>query len=184
MKKCTTFLCIALFAMTTSLHASNGNSGTPASLSGKAVCNGKACTIRPLATAPPNDAEAIIRKNIADFSANLVAGNYEAVVAAYTDDAKIFPPSRDILAGSDSIRQYWTPPANAKSRIVYHKVTPEEIRIVGDTAYDWGYYEGSNENEKGEKSNWRGKYVIVWKEVSPKVWKIYLDCWNRVAENP
>ncbi len=129
-----------------------------------------------------SDPEAIIRKNIADFSANLMKGNYQAVVAAYTDDAKIFPPSLDILSGSEAISRYWTPSENAKSRIVYHKVTPSEITITGNTAYDWGYYEGTSENDKGERSNWRGKYVIVWKEVSPGDWKIYLDCWNRVLD--
>ena len=127
----------------------------------------------------PADAGSIIRTAIADFSKNLVAGNFNAVVDAYCPDAKIFPPGLDILAGADSIRTYWTPRSGATSKIVYHKVLPEEISIAGNTAYDWGYYEGSSKNEAGEISNWRGKYVIVWKETTPGVWKIYLDCWNR-----
>lgn len=126
------------------------------------------------------EAEAIIRKNIVNFSKQLMAGNYDAVVDAYTKDAKIFPGGRDILHNSEAIRNYWTPPADRKSKLIYHKVTPEEIKILGNEAYDWGYYEGKTLMGDGTESSWRGKYVITWKEVEPKVWKIYLDIWNRV----
>lgn len=123
---------------------------------------------------------AIIRANIAAFSKNLVAGNYDAVVAAYTDDAKIFPNNMDILRGSEAIRTYWTPAPDRKSKTSHHLVTPEEIKIVGKEAYDWGYYEGKTLGEDGKETAWKGKYVIVWKETAPGVWKIYLDIWNRV----
>lgn len=124
-------------------------------------------------------AEAIIRQNIADFSKNLVAGNIDALVAAYTPDAKIFPNGHDILQG-DALRNYWTPPADRKSRTSYHRILPEEIKILGNEAYDWGYYEGKTLGEDGQETTWKGKYVIVWKEVEPGIWKIYLDIWNRM----
>ena len=126
------------------------------------------------------DAESIIRQNIADFSRNLVAGNYDALVNAYTLDAKIFPGGHDILHGSDAIRQYWTPPADRKSRTVHHHITPEEIKIIGSEAYDWGYYEGRTRNADGTETPWKGKYIIIWREVEPGIWKIYLDIWNRM----
>lgn len=122
----------------------------------------------------------IIRQNIADFSKNLMARNYDAIVAAYTPDAKIFPNGLEIQEGADQIRKYWTPAENAKSITVFHKITPDSIQVVGDTAYDWGYYEGRSKNQDGSETPWRGKYVIVWKEVSPGEWKIFLDIWNRV----
>lgn len=124
-------------------------------------------------------AEQIIRKNAANFSADLVAGRYQAVASAYSTDAKIFPPGGDILQRQAAILEYWTPKPDRKSRTVYHNVMPEEIRITGDYAYDWGYYEGKTRQADGSEVTWRGKYVIVWKLVGPGVWKIYLDCWNR-----
>ncbi len=124
-------------------------------------------------------AETAIRRNIADFSKNLVAGNIDGLLAAYTDDAKIFPHGRDILQGHD-LRSYWTPPADRKSRTSYHRILPEEIKILGNEAYDWGYYEGKTLGEDGRETEWKGKYVIIWKEVEEGVWKIYLDIWNRV----
>ncbi len=128
-------------------------------------------------------AEAIILENIDNFSKALMAANYDAVVDAYTSDAKIFPGGRDILHGSEAIRNYWTPPADRKSKLIFHKVHPKEIKIIGKEAYDWGYYEGKTQMEDGSISSWKGKYIITWKEVEAGVWKIYLDIWNRVPND-
>ncbi|MEP2935845.1 MAG: DUF4440 domain-containing protein [Gilvibacter sp.] len=120
-----------------------------------------------------------ILKNIEAFSVALMKADYQFVTESYTKDAKIFPDNTKILAGSEAILNYWTPKSDW--RIKYHKVTPDEIKIIGDEAYDYGYYEGKSANPSGEESNWKGKYVIVWKKVDGQ-WKIYLDIWNRVRE--
>lgn len=126
------------------------------------------------------DAERIIRQNSAAFSRDLVNGNFEAVTQAYAPDAKIFPPGLDILQKHEAIRKYWTPPPERESRTVHHLVTPAEIEVTGNYAYDWGYYEGRSRMGDGSEQAWRGKYVIVWKQTKPGEWKIYLDAWNRV----
>lgn len=122
----------------------------------------------------------IIHRNIDAFSGSLVAGEYDKVVAAYTEDAKIFPDRREILQGHKAVGSYWIPPPERKSKPIYHRIMPEEIRILGDEAYDWGYYEGRTLNADGSETPWRGKYVIVWKKTSDGDWKMYLDIWNRV----
>ncbi|MEL7247617.1 MAG: nuclear transport factor 2 family protein [Bacteroidota bacterium] len=114
---------------------------------------------------------------IADFSKEVVAGNAKAVAEMYTEDGKIFPGGRRIMEGQEVLEQYWTPASTA--RISYHKITPEEIKFIGDYAYDFGYYEGKTTTQEGETSDWAGKYVIVWKRVGEE-WKIYLDIWNRI----
>lgn len=124
----------------------------------------------------------IILENIRDFSANLVNGNFEAVAEAYTTDGKLFPNGQEIISGKAGILNYWTPAPGKKSRTVYHKITPAEIKILGNEAYDWGYYEGSTRMEDGTQNDWRGKYVIVWKKQPDGQWKIYLDIWNRIND--
>lgn len=118
-----------------------------------------------------------ILTNIQQFSKDFVAGDAEKVAAAYTEDGKIFPSNRPILEGTAELVNYWTP--GGSSRVIYHKVTPVELTVVKDTAYDYGYYEGKSQSTDGEISAWKGKYVIVWKRVG-KEWKIYLDCWNAI----
>ena len=118
-----------------------------------------------------------ILKNIEQFSAFYVAGDIESLVDSYTLDGKIFPNRTKIIEGKEKLLEFWTPRNGSKT--IRHKVTPTEIKIVKKTAYDFGYYEGTSQNTKGEKFEFSGKYVIVWKKTKGE-WKIYLDIWNRI----
>lgn len=120
-----------------------------------------------------------IMANIRQFSADYVAGNYAAVVNAYTTDGKIMPPGPPIITGHDELLKRWTMPEGSK--MLAHAISPEEITILGKTAYDFGYYEGESQNAEGERTPFKGKYVIVWKKVAGE-WKIYLDIWNPVRQ--
>lgn len=106
-------------------------------------------------------------------------GDVDALVNLYTTDGKIFPNNRMIMAGTSDLKKYWTLPEDVKT--LHHKVTPDEIHIENDIAYDYGYYEGKTLTKDQKESAWRGKYLIVWKKVEGD-WKIYLDIWNSVPE--
>lgn len=121
-----------------------------------------------------------ILQNIKEFSAAVMASDYEKVGQAYTADAKIFPTNREIIEGRDAIVKYWTPTNG--SRISFHQILPRGINITGDQAYDYGYYKGRTLNAQGEESSWQGKYVLIWKKIDDQ-WKIYLDIWNRVPND-
>ncbi|MEM6346688.1 MAG: DUF4440 domain-containing protein [Bacteroidota bacterium] len=114
---------------------------------------------------------------VAGFSEAVMAGDAVAIANAYTEDAKIFPTDVDIISGREAVQKYWTP--GEGYRTSYHKITPSEIKIMGDEAYDFGYYEGTTTLDNGEMRSWRGKYVIVWKKIDGE-WKIYLDIWNSI----
>lgn len=128
--------------------------------------------------ASANNPEAQIRKATATFSQHLMAGDWDAVAAAYTEDAKIFPPGQPVVQGRADIRAAWA----ASSKITFHKITPSEIKIIGSEAWDWGVYEGKSVDKEGKESVWKGKYVIVWKEAARGDWKMYLDIWNRMPD--
>lgn len=125
------------------------------------------------------DDEAIIRKNIASFSESIIHRDIDAIANAYTTDAAIFPQGYNIIRGTPAIKSYWTPKAGTTT--TSHRIYPEEIAIVGDTAYDHGYYEVSGINQGNPFQGVRGKYVIVWKKVAGD-WKIYLDIWNNAPK--
>ena len=121
-----------------------------------------------------------ILQNIKEFSAAVMASDYEAIGQAYTADAKIFPTNREIIEGRDAIIKYWTP-SNA-SRITFHQFIPKGINITGEQAYDYGYYKGRTLNAQGEEISWQGTYVVIWKKIDDH-WKISLDIWNRVPND-
>lgn len=121
----------------------------------------------------------MILSNIKDFSTAVMHSDYPSIGMAYTADAKIFPNNRDIIQGREAIVAYWTLPEGVETN--YHKITPEEIKILGEEAYDYGYYEGTTLRADGTEANWKGKYVIVWRKVDDQ-WKMYLDIWNGIRD--
>ncbi|WP_397363940.1 YybH family protein [Olleya sp. R77988] len=122
--------------------------------------------------------KAIILKNANTFSGYVMASDYDGIKDSYTKEAKIFPNNKKILEGED-IKKYWILPEGLT--ISHHKIFPENITIVKNTAYDYGYYEGVTKNAQGEESSWKGKYVIVWKKEDGN-WKMDLDIWNSVRD--
>lgn len=126
----------------------------------------------------PKDIQDILAAGKA-FSQYYIDADYEGMASSYTEDGKIFPSGTAIIEGRAAIRERWVLPEGTK--ILHHQSTPEEIHVMGDVANDFGYYEGRTKRPDGSISNWKGKYVIVWKRTDGK-WKMYLDIWNRVNE--
>ena len=120
-----------------------------------------------------------ILTKVDSFSSYYMSGNYEALANSYTEDGKIFPPGDTVISGTGAIQEKWIPPKIVKIR--NHEVKPEEIIIIENTAYDWGYYSVTIEEGEEITRYFQGKYVIVWKKVEGD-WKIYLDIWNRVGQ--
>ncbi len=131
---------------------------------------------RPEAEGDANNQTAI-REAAARFSQGYMDGDYPAMMQVYHPQARILPPGADIISGADAIQKRWVLPEGL--RILEHRSTPESIVVLGDTAYDFGYYQGRTRLRDGSESAWRGKYVIVWKQHQGQ-WKMLLDIWNRV----
>jgi ketosteroid isomerase-like protein len=110
------------------------------------------------------------------FSAAYVQGDAEKMASLYTDDAVIFPGNSDLIRGKEAIKKYWT--LSPGRTITHHKITAVEIKITGETAYDYGYFEVSGRNNGEAWGLNYGKYLIVWKRGSDGVWKMHLDMWN------
>lgn len=120
-----------------------------------------------------------ILTNIENFSGYYMNADYDNLARAYTRDAKILPPGTDIIEGREAIKQRWIVPDEVQ--IIHHKIEPAEIKVIGEYAYDAGYYEGTTRRADQTEVSWEGKYLIVWKKEEGE-WKIYLDAWNRIDD--
>lgn len=127
-------------------------------------------------TGNPEDINEIL-ENIKKFSTYYTSGDYGALANSYTSDGVILPPGADIIKGREAIKQRWILPEGVS--VPYHKITPAEINVLGDHAYDIGYYEGRTIRKDGSEVSWKGKYLIVWRKEDGE-WKIYADAWNRI----
>jgi ketosteroid isomerase-like protein len=123
---------------------------------------------------PQEDIDGIL-SSVTQFSKLFMAGNDAGLAACYTEDGKVFSGGKPIIEGYADLKTYWAPSTEAS--IAHHKLTPIEITVIGDVAYDYGLYEGTTRMADGSESNWQGKYVVVWKKVAGK-WLMYLDIWN------
>lgn len=123
--------------------------------------------------------EQTLRTAMKEFSKAYIAGDYETIADAYTADGKIFPNNASIIEGREAIKKRWMLPEGAS--ILDHELQPEEINILGDYAFDYGYYKGITKTKEGKEVDFKGKYVVVWKKIDAD-WKMYLDIWNRVVD--
>lgn len=121
------------------------------------------------------DVAAILDQSRA-FSAAYVRGDIPALVAVYAQDGIAAPGGRDFIRGHEALLDFWQIAEGVT--ILQHQAVPEELRIDGDLAYDWGYYGGQSQRGDAEASSFRGKYLIVWQRDPDGVWRIAHDMWN------
>ena len=105
-------------------------------------------------------------------------GDVDAIMAIY-DDGYGAPGNSEYLSG-EALRRYWTP--REGRRVLAHSATPEVLKIDGDMAMDWGYYQGLG-GPIGQETAFKGKYVIVWKRGADGVWRIAMDMWNSLPRD-
>lgn len=110
------------------------------------------------------------------FSAAVVAGDIESILAIYTDDAVIFPGRSEYLEGKEKLREYWAPRENRQ--ITFHEITPIGVDIDGDLASDFGHYTASGIRDGEAWGPSSGKYLVVWKRGDDGRWRMLRDMWN------
>ena len=124
---------------------------------------------------PSEDITAILVQSRA-LSEAYIAGDIEALVAVYAEDGIAAPGGSEFIRGHDALFELWSLP---EGRVVtHHQAIPEELRVEGDMAYDWGYYEGAVTQDGEARPPFRGKYLVVWQRDPDGVWRIAHDMWN------
>lgn len=110
------------------------------------------------------------------FSEAFVAGNTQAMVDFYTEDAIVMAPARDVLTGKQQIFDFWSA---VPKNLVSHRCVPDTIVISGNEAHDYGYIFSSTKNADGSITAERttAKYYIIWRK-DAGTWRMKLDMWN------
>lgn len=117
----------------------------------------------------------VIKRLSAEFSAHYVQGNFQAMADRYTEDAILMPPGSEVVAGKNSILEFWM----TTTLPSMHKSVPEKIIVEGSTAHDYGYYYVQSQ-KPGEEPGpvFSAKYYILWVMDASGEWKIKMDMWN------
>lgn len=101
----------------------------------------------------------------------LNSGDIEAIVALYTDGARLFPPNMEILQGHDGVRASFEEMVAAGLTGQFEST---EARVAGDIGYRLGTYALTAPD--GTLVD-RGKYIETWRDDGGE-WKISNDIWN------
>jgi len=108
--------------------------------------------------------------------ASMNAGDIDAVMEHYTDDAVLLFGGVPVLRGPVDVRSHWESvydPARTAD------LDTLEINVHGDLAYEIGLYRV----ESPDGTVTTGKNVVVWRRCDDGVWRLAVDiCGNDPAE--
>jgi ketosteroid isomerase-like protein len=116
--------------------------------------------------------ESIIRSKTDSFTAAHVSGETAYINKSFANDARIFPPKREIVRGKTAIAEL-----NAEW-VSYdiHEFVETSTMFYGNS--DFVVDEGIYKMKFGEESTVdEGKYVNIWK-LEKGHWRIYSNIWN------
>lgn len=120
-------------------------------------------------------------KQTADrFSELYVNGDHRGMAEIYTEDAVLMSPGQDMIYGREAIYKFWS--RDTTYHQVFHKSKSDKLEIIGDTAFDNGFWY-SQAIQNGKKGPlYSGKYLIIWKKNAKGDWQMYHDIWNNRAQ--
>ena len=122
-------------------------------------------------TSAPGDVSADIEAANSQFMAAFNQGDAAGVAAAYTADAKLYPPNMDMLQGREAIAAFWQAPIDGG--ISKAELTTVSATGFGDLAHEIGTYK----LYAGDQVADQGKYLVIWKKEGGQ-WKLHEDIWN------
>jgi uncharacterized protein (TIGR02246 family) len=100
----------------------------------------------------------------------------------YTDDALLIPPDEPIVRGKKAIADWYENEFKKAPPIENPKVTLEDIKVCGNTAFIRGdfilKFEGQS-TDRLVRQNLR--FISIWQRQPDETWKFYCDIWNTNA---
>ena len=117
--------------------------------------------------------EQAVRAAGSDFESAVNAGDLDAMMALYSEDAVVLPPDAQMAEGRDAVREFWQGAVDADLNI---DLEPVDITVLDDTAYEVGTFEGTVMMD-GAETPMNGKFMVVWKQVDGN-WVMHRDIWN------
>lgn len=116
------------------------------------------------------DNRAAIREGYQILEHAFHKGDAGAISPLYTEDAQLLIPEAPAFTGRAAITEVSSAIGNTL------RVTVGGVQELGE---DWAYEVGSfaARSPDGDVLN-AGKYIVVWKQDAPGVWKIHRDIFN------
>jgi ketosteroid isomerase-like protein len=115
----------------------------------------------------------------AAFIAALRGGDATAASAVYADDARLLPPSAELVEGRAAIEAFWR--AGIESGIAAVELESLQLTRQGRLAYEIGRYALRLEPAGAEAVLDRGKYLLVHARQNDGCWRWAVEMFNPEA---
>lgn len=100
----------------------------------------------------------------------------------WTDDGVVMEEGSPTLVGKNAIHADLVKSAaqNPGQTNLHYQYTPhiEDVQIVGNTAYEWGYFDAESPGSHGEGIKLRGRFLRVMRRLPNGEWKFARVMWN------
>jgi len=108
-------------------------------------------------------------------------GDLETLLSLFTEDGIAIPVSGEIVQGKDALRRMLG--QNQKLlkeyRLVEYNQNFKEVRILGEYAYEWGYYSGKYVSKKdNQEVTGSGKLMRILKLEKNGNWRVSRSIWT------
>ena len=112
-----------------------------------------------------------------EYAAAVEAGDIDRWLALWTPNGKQMPPNVPPRFGLEQIREGNLPLMELFD--VRMAIYPDDVRVLGDTAYSHGNYEYAlTPKEGGETVEMQGKFLTILARRDDGHWQIAIDCFN------
>jgi uncharacterized protein (TIGR02246 family) len=108
-------------------------------------------------------------------------GDFDTLLTLMTDDCVLLPPERPPIKGKDAIWEYIQEQKEQlhKIEITEYSHDFQEIKILGDWAYEWGYFSNAARPAGGgEAIHGRGTLFRILRRQVDGSWKVSRSIWN------
>jgi ketosteroid isomerase-like protein len=103
------------------------------------------------------------------FVAAINSRDSRRAAAAYADDARLAPPSADLLVGREAIESFWRTGLDAGLSTV--DLHPTELQHLGALVCEVGGYALRVTSPEGALVTNRGRYLVLWRRRGDGRWQ-------------
>lgn len=107
-------------------------------------------------------------------------GDYKTLHSLLTTNAVMMPPNRNWIRGREQMEQNYHQMEEAMKgiEITDYQLDFEEVKVLGEFAFEWGKIIGSSRNEDGEITESIYKVMRILKKNNNGEWKVHRAIWN------
>jgi uncharacterized protein (TIGR02246 family) len=132
----------------------------------------------------PDDRQAIEALHRADMAASK-ARDLAMLLSLCSDDCVMLPPGEDPIVGREAIRRSLQQDLQQERdyRITEYVHDFEEVRVLGDWAFEWGTFSAAAEPAGGGPPlRSSGKILRILRRQADGTWKVARSIWNNDPE--